>query len=297
MPKSTSANFKTRLASEDQNTCLCFRIERKDGTIYGYSTNDVEFDYTMTTNPDAYGSITFKPVSSFNPSDMRSSAGSSVDNIEVLGAINLGEVAEDDIEAGLFADAEILIFRVDPTNLADGEMIEKRGFIGDITYQEGVYNFEILALSSRLKRNVGLVTTPLCRIQQFCNAQCKLTESTYTHNFDNDAYTAYTEIITGDFNPALGPALSRFAKGNVVINLGMAGEVRREIKEITGSPGSYEILLHEYFSFDIAAGSIDIVEGCDRTSATCQSLSNMINFRGENLLPTNEVILTPGRHG
>lgn len=293
--KNVSVAFKTELASEASNLCVCIRIIRKDGQGYGFTTWDQSFSYAFLTNPDAYGAITFIPQNTFEPSDTSSSADLSVDNLEVMGVISSPGLEASELSAGLYEGAEVTVFRVNPENLAQGEMIDKRGYIGEISFVDDKYVCEILTSSAFLRRNVGQVSSPTCRVRKFCDNQCKLTEATFSHSgavgFVNSRDTSL--VFTADV--AITVAMTRFVNGLIKVSYG-GFTLEREIKEVTFLGGTdYSVSIRESFGIELNGNSATLVQGCDRKFATCVSLGNAVNFRGEPHLPGTDTLSKAGR--
>lgn len=296
MPRNVSADFKTILASEDMVLATCIRIKKADGTKIGFTTNNVAFTYTFITNTDGEGATDYTPIASFDPSSIASSSDYSVDNLELIGVIDSSYITEQDIEANFYQGCEVVIFKVCPENLAAGEMIEKIGTIGNITLKEGRYVFELLSRSSYLKRNIGRITSPTCTIKKFCNALCKLTEASYTHAGHISSAWVFGSTQFDISFTSYTPTVGNFVNGLIRISRTIVYE--REIKKITDNgDGTYRAVVREGFPFALSADAISIVEGCDRTFATCSGsrMNNAVNFRGEPHLPGNDQILETGR--
>jgi uncharacterized phage protein (TIGR02218 family) len=227
--------------------------------------------------------------------DISSSADLGVDNLEIIGVVDgLGGA---DLSAGVFNNAEVTVFRVDPLNLAAGEMIEKRGYIGEISIVDDKYVCEIVTSAAYTRRNVGLVTSPTCRVRRFCDNQCKLSLASFTHTGVNVGAVASPRDIQVQvtLDSALAVATSRFNYGLLRVN--RSGRwFEREVKEISLVSGNtYLVFLREPFGFEIDDIDIELIQGCDRKLTTCISLSNAVNFRGEPHLPGTDTISKAGR--
>lgn len=293
--KNVSVAFKNDLALEASNLCVCIRIVRRDGQGFGFTTWDQSFSYAFITNPDAYGSIQFIPQNTFEPSDTSSSADLSVDNLEVMGVISYPGLDANELSAGLYEGAEVTVFRVNPENLAQGEMIDKRGYIGEISFVDDKYVCEILTSSAFLRRNVGQVSSPTCRVRRFCNNQCKLNEATFTHSGTTGTFGAREVSAYFEADSVIGVALTRFVNGLYRVSFG-GFTLEREIKEVTSAGGTgYVVTLRESFGIEIDSLPAFLIQGCDRKFATCVSLGNAVNFRGEPHLPGTDTITKAGR--
>jgi uncharacterized phage protein (TIGR02218 family) len=78
------------------------------------------------------------------------------------------------------------------------------------------------------------------------------------------------------------------------LNAGIAREIKNNPKPIGGQA---DLRLQEAFPFTVAAGDTARLEaGCDRTLGVCNSrFSNVINYRGENLIPGIDSLFLHGR--
>lgn len=293
--KNISIDFKDELASEATNFCECIRVIRKDGIAFGFTTWDTEFSYEFLTNTDAHGEVRFIPQNAFEPTDISSSSDLSVDNLDIMGVISFDGLEGNELSAGVYEGAEVTVFKVNPENLSLGEMIDKRGYIGEITFTDDKYVCEVLTSSAFLRRNVGQVTSPTCRVRKFCNEQCKLVESTFSHSGFTGSASARSIVVPFVANTAIGVAMSRFVNGVLRVNFGTY-TIEREVKEVTSLGGtSYNVTLRESFGIELDGFDAVLVQGCDRTFATCVSLGNAINFRGEPHLPGTDVLMKAGR--
>lgn len=290
MSRAISANLLSHLASGTLTVCTCLRIVRKDGTKLGFTTLDEGFTYEFITTPDSYGPIYYSPIGSFSPSTIRTTSDTSVDNLEIEGAMNLGLIEEKDLIGGRYDDADVTIFAVNFNAFGDGELIKFRGFIGEITKDSGVYKIELLSARSRLKRNIGAITSPTCRVKEFGDNQCKYNVASVTHtttvnSLDSDGIRINLNFGSGYFN-----------SGIVEFTSGENAGLRREIKVSVQLLGVNRLELKEPFPFPVTAGdNVKVSKGCDRKLATCKGYGNANNFRGEPFLPGNDVFIKAGR--
>jgi uncharacterized phage protein (TIGR02218 family) len=100
-------------------------------------------------------------------------------------------------------------------------------------------------------------------------------------------------IFSSDNNP-----VSFYSYGMVTFLTGLNTGISREIKS-NPKPigGQADLRLQEAFPFTVAAGDTARLEaGCDRTLGVCNSrFSNVINYRGENLIPGIDSLFLHGR--
>ena len=101
--RSLPASLSAHLAGGATTLCWCWRLIRRDGTRQGFTDHDrsLEFDDTL-----------FEAASGFEASEVRESLGLSVDNLEIEGALSSASLNDADLDAGLYDEAQIDIFRV-----------------------------------------------------------------------------------------------------------------------------------------------------------------------------------------
>ena len=294
--KNTSAAFRNELAQETGNICICVRIVRKDGRIYGFTTWDRPFTYTFITNPDSVGAVNYISQNAFLPSDMVSSSDLGVDNLEIAGIVSWEGLIDRELSAGVFEGAEVTFFRVNPENLSIGEMIDKRGYIGEITLIDDRYVCEILTSTSFLRRNVGHVFSPTCRVKDFCDAQCKLNINNFTHA-GTISWHSDPRVLNVIFQPnvAITVPILRFVHGKLRVNFGTYS-LTREVKRVSVfSANELQITLRESFGIEVDFNTAFLIQGCNRHFETCVSLNNSVNFRGEPHLPGVDDVFKSGK--
>lgn len=300
MSRSIGTNLKIHMQGETLTMAVCLLIVRADGQKYGFTLIDVPITYTLTTTPfDSYGAVVYTPYETFNPTSIRTSAGSGVDGLEVQGVISeTTGISDDDLSVGEFEGATVLIFQVNYNSLADGEMIDYRGFIGEITIGDVIdilYKVEMRSLTSLQKGYTGDVLNPTCRIKRFCDGQCQLDEADFTYSVSIISVTDSVTITVG----SNGLASGKFDFGIIRMTSGPNSGKEKEIKFSVLSGGNQILVLKEEFPWPLTNGqTCEIVEGCDRLPATCSGrYNNKINFRGEDMLPgtnkVNEIVTSP----
>ena len=94
--------------------CWCWRITRSDGVRLGFTDHDRDLSFDGTL---------FEAASGFTASEARESVGLSVDNLEVEGALRSDRLSACDLEAGLYDNAAIDIFRVNWQDAAERALI------------------------------------------------------------------------------------------------------------------------------------------------------------------------------
>jgi len=143
--KTLSANLKTHLEGECTTLATCWRITRRDGKIFYFTDHDVDITYESSIYVSNEGYDRTAISGSFNYD---------TDELNLTGFFATS-ILESDVRAGLFDFSEVLIFLVNYEDLTQGDMILKKGTIGEIIItSNGIFNCELRGLTQRLSQRV-----------------------------------------------------------------------------------------------------------------------------------------------
>lgn len=156
MSKTISANLKTEIESGAPNVCTCWKIERTDGTILGFTDWPESF---------TYNTVVYSSSGGYQRTALDQKSGLNVDNMDLVGLIDSSFITEEDLLIGKYRDAKIWIFMVSPNNLAWGEVALDYGLIGEIEIKETAFVAEFRSLSVRLAQEFGSKYSRYCRHQ------------------------------------------------------------------------------------------------------------------------------------
>lgn len=260
--------------------CWCWRITRHDGAKLGFTDHDRDLTFDGTT---------FEAATGFTASEVRESIGLSVDNLEVDGALRSDRLAADDLEAGLYDDAAVEIFRVNWIEPAQRLLI-RAGSLGEVRRDSGAFTAEIRGVSHYLQQEAGR------SFQYSCDAI--LGDSRCGINLALPAFRG-----TGSIVAAQSP--TRFTASGLAAYA--SDWFSRGLVSWTGGPNlgrSVEVKLHTVIDGDvvlelwqrpasvIAAGhAFQITAGCDKRIETCRArFANAANFRGFPHMPGNDFV-------
>ena len=260
-------------------TCILLTRPVDDGE-YGFTTHDRRL---------TIGGVIYEPAASFNPMDIASANNMDTDNTEVTAMLNSNTLTEDDLRAGKWDYSEFRIFQVNWDDLTMGDKKDRRGNLGKVTVNRQTFVAELLGLMEAYGTSIGEFTTPHCRAN-LGDQRCKvdMTPFTFTGTVDSaglDLYSFTSAVLTQDDN--------YFAEGYVRFDSGLLEGLRYDIKSsfdtglcITKTPLSY----------DATGCDFTIYRGCDKKARTCTDVfSNKVNFRGEDKLRGNDVLVQIGR--
>lgn len=323
MPRYIPDSIAANLTGDSLNLCVGCRITRTDGTVLGFNTSDqyiTDHEGGATISPGE--PVIYKPINSVSSTSVKATSTTGVDNMEIMGIIDSDDITEIDIRLGLYDNAEVVIFLMDPTANPIGSVpgpgfhpdyADKicilRGTVGTITLVDGKYTFEVRSTSQFFKQQFGAVTTPTCRAV-FGDAGCAPGGHLATGNTlaGNYTYGATVGAVQSEFtfHATLGSSWptdlteTYFAEGNITFTSGQNTGVLREVKSHTPSGSGAERIfsLHRPFPYPVApADTLNIVAGCQkRFREDCiAKFSNALNFVGEPEIPGNDTLIQVGR--
>ena len=96
--KTFPAGLQAHLDTGATTLAWCWKVERGDRTILGFTDHDRDI---------LFDGVTFAAATGFTASEVVSSLGLSVDNLDVEGALAAAAITEADLGAGLYDGAMV----------------------------------------------------------------------------------------------------------------------------------------------------------------------------------------------
>lgn len=274
MKASVSANMATHLAGDVSTMAYLWKVIRSDGTIFGFTSHD---------EPIVYGGLTYEASSGFTPGLVATTSGLAVDDVELEGVLDSESITQADLVAGRWDGAEVILYRVNWKALADGAIILRRGWTGEVRSGRVAFFAELRGLAQRLQQQIGQNFSPLCRAS-FCDARCGLTHDDYEVTGTITAVTSRMQFT----DSTRAEAADYFNGGIITFTSGANDDLSREVKTF----GTSVIGCSLPFPFDVEIGdAYSLWRGCSKTLAACIAYSNVINFRGEPHMPPSDVLM------
>jgi uncharacterized phage protein (TIGR02218 family) len=246
---------------------LCWRIERRDGIAIGLTGHDRDL---------AIDGLLHRAAPGMTPSAIKRSDGLDADTMDVAGALTSTAISARDLAAGRWDGARVRLFAADWTG-ADGRVALGEGTIGAVETKNGAFSAELRGGSAALDRPVAEETSPECRAE-LGDKRCRVAMAARRRFARVVAVTGRTVTVDTaepDRN-AFGGGLLRWFGGT---NSGLEGA-------IASSDGTSVTLRTEPVFAPLPGDQIELIEGCDKSLATCASrFGNAANFRGEPYLP------------
>lgn len=273
--KSASPALAAHLNGEVTTLATCWRLERADGWVRGFTDHDREL---------VIDGLTYVASTGFLPSAIKTASDLSVDNLDVDGFLDDAALRAEDLIAGLFDGARIEVFIVNWADLGQGRLLLRKGFLGEIKRADQRFSAEIRGLSNRLQQTAGKLYSRLCRVD-LGSSECGVALGPRT-----DTYSV-TQVIAADMvRIVTARATGFFTFGKATFTTGAnAGAVN-------------EVLLHDGQTIRlfvpmprpiVVGDQIVLVAGCDKTPETCNAkFANILNFRGEPHIPGNDKVFS-----
>ncbi|MDF2140305.1 DUF2163 domain-containing protein [Paenirhodobacter sp. CAU 1674] len=279
--KTLPAGFQAHLDEGTTTLAWCWRLQRRDGAVFGFTDHDRVLTFAGTS---------FEPETGFAASEIRSLGDLSVDAQDVQGALRSDRITETDIADGLWDNAAVEVWLVNWQAVSQ-RLLMRRGSIGEIRRGRHAFTAEVRALAHLLNQPVGRT------FQYFCDAT--LGDARCGVNIVSPAYrgTGSVTATIGDRRFTVATGLGAFASGwfdfGVVEWTSGANAGRRaEVASHTLASGTATITLMEAPVRPIALGdAFAITAGCDKRHATCRDrFGNAINFRGFPSIPGDDLV-------
>jgi len=273
--RTASSNMTAHLAGEVTSLAICWQLTLVGGTVMGFT--DHTSDLTIS-------SVLYKAATGFSPTSVETKDKFSVDNLDVAGILDAASITEVDIMAGKYDFAEILIFMVNVTDLTQGIITHRRGWLGEVSLKNGQFVAEVRGLAQKLQQNIVELFSPTCRAV-FGDTRCKANLASYTVGGTVNTITSRQVFIS----TAMTQAAGYFSGGEIQWLTGANAGRRMEIKQF----GNTQFTLVLPMPNNVAVGdTFNAIAGCDKTIGTCASrFNNAVNFRGEPYVPGMDKML------
>ncbi len=259
--------------------CDLWRITRRDGAVFAFTSLDVDFTYLGTT---------FKHCASLQDSASESSADlGSVGSIQLTGLLSDESITDEDIYAGKFDDAVVEVWVVNWGEEPSAPFKVAGGWMGKLSFGQANWSGEVLGPGARLQQT-ALVDffTPGCRWNFG-----QLDSEGIGCPVDSEALAIIGVQVTGArgryavfFDAAFpgGPAI--WNGGTVRWTYGANAGVECQVNEVDFS--AQALSLWDLAPFPPQEGdSFDLIPGCPKTKAACQAYGVYVSFGGFEDIP------------
>jgi uncharacterized phage protein (TIGR02218 family) len=273
--KTISAALAEHLDGEVTTLATCWRMERADGWLRGFTDHDKDFEFD---------GLVYTAATGFLPSAIKSGSDLSVDNLDVEGFLDDEALRPEDLTAGLFDGARIEIFLVNWADLSQGRIVLRKGWLGEVKRADSRFSAEIRGLANKLQQTQGILYSRLCRVD-LGSPECGVDLGPLTDEYMIETVTAGDGFTIDTVRPS-----GFFTFGTCTFlsgaNAGAATEILSHVNQA--------IRLFTPMPRPLAAGDqVRLVAGCDKTPETCHArFGNILNFRGEPHIPGNDKVFS-----
>ncbi|MCG8441002.1 MAG: DUF2163 domain-containing protein [Caulobacterales bacterium] len=279
--------LQARLDSGVTTLAWCWRVERADGVVLGFTDHD---------RPLSFDGVSYVAASAAMTGAAQSELGFAPDAAGFAGVLDSATLAESELADGRFDEAMIDLYRVDWTEVSLRVLVW-RGAFGEVRRGETGFEAEARGLAAGLERTIGRV------YQRRCDAvlgDARCTVDLQQASFRADG--AVIELIDARRFRASGLTSfgeGFFTRGFVSWSSGANAGSNTEIDVQRPSGGETVIELLAAPGAPVAeADAFTAVAGCDKRWSTCRDkFGNIANFRGFPMMPGNDWVQGGARSG
>lgn len=291
MSKTYTVNFQNHLARSASRLATCMRIQRRDGNVYGFTTNRRTL---------FIGGLRYVPAASFNPTDIQSNNNLDTDNLTIEALLDSATITEDDLRAGKWDYAAYRIFQVNWSDLTQGDKKDRAGHLGQVTVNRLSFVAEMLGLMEAYSTSIGWITQPGCR-NRFMDTKCGIVEGSPGPGVL--IVTGTVDLCETDFFTHTDAARTEpdawFDEGEITFTSGQASGMSFEVKVyvLVGLGGAPTWVTKVPVPYDTTGDSYSMVRGCRKrfTEDCVGTYANGRRFNGEPWLRGADVLGQPGR--
>jgi len=274
--------LSAHLAGGHTTVCACWLVTRADGLVLGFTDHDRDLSF------DGY---VFAAESGMSAQALERKNGLAVDNTEALGALSHEAITAQDIRAGRFDGAEVLIWKVNWADVGARRLVF-RGSLGEITEGGDAFQAELRGLTEALSQTQGRVYQRRCSAV-LGDTGCKFDLATLGYRAEI-ALNATPDNRVLRFAPLVDFDQRWFERGRAEVLSGAAKGLVAIIKNDLWLDEAREIELWEALRLPLAPGDVIRLDaGCDKRDESCRlKFNNFMNFRGFPHVPGEDWMMS-----
>lgn len=269
--------YQAHLATGSTTACHCWRLDRGDGRVFGFTDHDLDL---------VFDGVTFRAGSGLAAKALMQSTGLSVDNTEAVGALSSDAITEADIMAGRWDGAQVTAYGVNWADVS-ARAVLFRGTVGALRREGAAFAADLRGQAAALNRPMGRVYQKPCTAV-LGDAACRFDLAT-------PGYVAEV-TLTAVAGPAVqcaplpGFEPGWFARGSLRVLTGAAMGLTGAIKQDSDLAAARGVTLWADLRAPLAPGDrVRLVAGCDKRFDTCRlKFLNTLNFQGFPDLPGDD---------
>jgi uncharacterized phage protein (TIGR02218 family) len=284
--RSIPSNLAAHLGDGTTSLCHCWKLIRRDGTIFGFTDHDRDLSFSGTVYAARTG---------LEAAEASAEIGFAVGGGEVSGALISAGLTEDDISSGLYDDASVETWLVNWSNVEERLLLDV-GSIGEIRRADGGFVAEVRGLMHRFDEERGRLFRATCSAD-LGDGRCGV--SLVSSAYSGAGVVARTDGALSIAASGTGFADGWCTDGRLTWTSGGNAGLSVEIKVHRAMGGMDEFDLWQRTPQPITAGdAFTVTAGCDKTHAVCRKkFRNAANFRGFPHMPGNDFIIRMPRQG
>jgi len=249
--KSSTSQLAAHVAGETTTLATCWKVTRKDGGVFGFT----DFDRDLTID-----GVIYEARTGYTRSAVHAISDLSVDNLDIESALDSEALAAPDLRAGVWDNAEVLIFLVNWAVLSQGKIILKRGTIGQVELKDTTFKAELRGLTQVLSQQIGELYTPDCRAD-LGDSRCKIALAALTATGN---VTAVSDRY--GFTDSARTEADDYWNGGLITWTSGANEGRK--MEVKGfAAGAFDLFLPMPSVITVGDG-YSVQPGCDKSFGT-----------------------------
>ena len=256
--------------------CRCWRVARRDGVVLGFTDHD---------EPLAFNGTLFEVATGADAALAEAKMGLAVADTEISGALASPSLTEEDIAAGRYDGAEVVLYMVDWTDPALHRRMATYT-IGEIVRADGAFRAELRGVIERLERSNARRFTRHCDAE-LGDARCGVMLGSNRKRQATVTAVDGTRLVV---TPVTGVKDDLFDHGHAHWRTGSNAGARSTIVRSRNATPGREVLLWSVPDAPVAIGDeLTLVAGCDKSLRTCRDrYNNALNFRGFPFLPDGD---------
>jgi len=282
--------LQAKLDSGVTTLCRCWKLQRRDGVIMGFTDHDQDI---------VLDDVTFLAGTGLSTTEATSRLGLAVDGAEISGALADESLTESDLAAGRYDAADIEVLLVDWGEPALHVLLA-RGALGEVRREGAAFSAEFRGLAHRLNEESGRLYTATCSAD-LGDVHCAV-------DLNDPAFRgtgALAALRGGSVFVASGLAGFAdgwFTAGKLSWTSGANNALAVEVKSHRVEGANVVITLWQAMPEPLDLGDAFVVTaGCDKRFSTCRDrFANALNFRGFPHIPGNDFVISyavPGAPG
>lgn len=272
--------LQDHLNSGTTSLCLCWQLTLRSGEVIGFTDHDVTLNF---------GGVNFEAQAGFTGSEIQTTIGLAVDNLEAKGALSSAQLDEQRLNAGDYDHAEIEIWQVNWQDVAQ-RLLQRKGHLGEVRYGQGYFAAEVRGLAHLLNQPKGRVYQYGCDAE-LGDARCQVNLN--ATGLQGAATITAVREASFDVSGLSGFADDWFTRGTLKWLMGVNAGRLLAIKRHRSFANYARLDVWQVPKFAIAVGEqIVVTAGCDKQFSTCKAkFSNVINFQGFPHMPGTDFVL------